>query len=90
MTEPNFAPKPWQILATDNPSLVAVYDNINDMVCDHIDDEDNAALIAAAPDMYASLQNCVNLLRHLGINEFANMVETTLRKARGESEARHE
>lgn len=46
----------------------------------------NAYLIAAAPAMYASLQNCVNLLRHLGLNRFACMVETTLRQARGENE----
>ena len=46
----------------------------------------NAFLFAAAPAMYASLQNCVNLLRHLGLNGFACMVETTLRQARGENE----
>lgn len=86
MNEPNFSKMPWQIIPSEKPSLVEIYDYFNDMVCGHIDDEDNAALLVCAPEMYWELVRCANLFRDLKIYPVVNTIETLLQKARGESE----
>lgn len=84
MNEPNFSRMPWKIIPSENPSLVEIYDDFNDLVCGHIDDEDNAALLVCAPEMYWELVRCRNLFKSLKIHAVVNTIDALLRKARGE------
>lgn len=96
MSENIFTPGPWEVRQHGNLATFSIVSKNGDHALAVVgvspgyirpaEDEGNARLIAAAPAMYESLQNCVNLLRHLGLNWFACMVETTLCQARGGNE----
>lgn len=95
MSEPTFTPGPWgwcmpdevfpAVFCNENGNIIAdLYDaknNQRQMVA-------NAALIAAAPEMYAKLKELADVLRFGGMlctnRTMAQEIEEILKKARGE------
>lgn len=90
MTEPKFTPGPWRKSFTTVDCGRGRY--INQIWWKHKDvaeAEANAALIAAAPEMYTELARIEDILEDSeDCGEISlDRIKTVLRKARGESEA---
>ena len=95
-TKPKFTPGPWSIEKSEYPDGAGYcYINAKDkniggdvIVFQGINNMANAALIAAAPEMYALLSNILNDLETDGIislnDNAANDIQMLLAKARGE------
>ena len=107
MSNEKFTPGPWVVIKLfrqETGALAIVHDQSGDTVtiCDVIDDKDHpeiadadAALISAAPEMYALLSkcsSCINYLLHgvvdspvIGESENTMIeIKELLKKARGE------
>ena len=89
MTEPKHTPGPWQV-HHENKVCRVIRDEQLEIIgwCD-VNNEANANLIAAAPDMYEALKNvCHNGCPESTADEFCLhcYVAKALRKARGETE----
>jgi hypothetical protein len=94
MSEAKFTKGPWQVIPQDG----IVYDNNGEMVCGYyptgeIEEEANASLIAAAPDMYEMLTSILSTQKrrygyamelHIDMINLAEEVNKLLAKARGE------
>ena len=85
MSEPKFTNGPWHV-SENQPTVVG---NKEKAVCKCELDwnlganerKANAALIAAAPEMYVLLEDLLGKFRN---DEFAPQIEAVLKKARGE------
>ena len=89
MSKPKFTPGPWQV-HHENKVCRVIRDEQLEIIgwCD-VNNEANANLMAAAPDMYEALKNvCHNGCRESTADEFCLhcYVAKALRKARGETE----
>lgn len=94
MNEPKFTPEPWHVEKSENDFAVYVIASEkhgNLPICRMYGSmdtvaQDNASLIAAAPEMYAELEKFVELCYQCDCEGYARRSEEILRKARGESE----
>lgn len=91
MSEPTFTPGPWgwcmpdevfpAVFCNENGNIIAdLYDaknNQRQMVA-------NAALIAAAPEMYEALEFSKREFHDLHLEKYCEYIEIVLKKARGE------
>lgn len=98
MSETKFTPGPWKITGdsgrlieqdgNDEADLGSIFAELWSNVGTRHNQKANAALIAAAPEMYESLQLCVTNLRMCcpcpSGAEFCDNIEKMLKKARGE------
>lgn len=107
MTKPKFTPGPWTALIQGKDSeYIDVIDKNGRFICgcfENIPREEepiaNAALIAAAPDMYEALEEILSDLYtfpqvapgvdHPEVFDLKLKLRKLLRKARGESEVNH-
>jgi hypothetical protein len=95
MNEPKFTPGPWHVdgkyvvcgkealkdaIFGNEPSICSIC-NVNGWL-KHA--EGNAALIAAAPEMYSRLEQCADDYDAMGMFENRNRIWELLAKARGE------
>jgi hypothetical protein len=97
MNEPKFTPGPWKVGRPHNedvPSAIngwnyypIYYGNDEEQVCDIVYNKADADLIAAAPDMYAALENVCMIcqLRDHETNCECCQFGKVLKKARGEA-----
>ena len=100
MSEPKFTPGPWKVGRPHNedvPSAIngwnyypIYYGNDEEQVCDIVYNKADAALIAAAPEMYEALEKIADINPYTITSEVAyeiiDIAGAALRKARGESE----
>ena len=88
----NFTKGPWASRKVGGPAfknqvLWAIdYNENQEQVVDFVYEESDANLIAAAPEMYAALRDCISVLEVLGGNgNVYKNAKATLAKARGET-----
>lgn len=92
MTKPKFTPGPWQYANYTDFLEIQNTDPVNPKEIAYIDDwtdeheaAANAALIAAAPKMYARLEQVAEDFEALGLTSNRDSVLRLLAKARGEN-----
>jgi len=101
-TEPKFTPGPWRVCHendiliirdrkpcspsyTPPPMLVA---NVGEILCDAMERQANAALVAAAPEMYAELEKVEWILRNTTDwleRKFGNILDVALLRNEAEN-----
>jgi len=92
MTEPKFTPGPCTIFPEHNimgqKYYSISYGDDDGLICEFICHKADAALIAAAPEMYAELERIADILEDPeDCGEISlDRINAILRKARGESE----
>jgi len=96
-TKPKFTPGPWTVsgikgysaIWSDNTHIATI--NVDHEPTTLASDEANAALIAAAPDLYKAIEKSIDLLNEIlplntnNINHAHAELTAALEKARGES-----
>ena len=99
MTEPKFTPGPWFVCPENHSLVLRQRDRYNngyqppalvvgtgaECVYSASEIEANAALIAAAPEMYSRLEQCADDYDAMGMFENRNRIWELLAKARGEA-----
>lgn len=100
MSEPKFTPGPWAYEMSDNYARIYLHNHLDkkniygkDSLCGYCG-EANAALIAAAPELYRELEELASLVQNSdstyweGVNpdEVVADARAALAKARGKSE----
>ena len=104
MSEPNFTPGPWHVghgheLSTGMEGweyYPVCWSKDDENVCDIVYNKADADLIAAAPEMYAELEEILSdldtfpqvapVVDHLEVFDLKQKIRKLLRKASGESE----
>ena len=89
-----FTPGPWNTEYSYRKDWYEIYGDEGMIMiaaafnCQHKLDRANAALIAAAPDMYEALENLLEAWDEWGVSSFpdpfADMARAALKKAKGE------
>lgn len=100
MSESKFTPGPWSVGRGYEISHAIKgwkyypihYGHDEENVCDIVYNKADAELIAAAPEMYAELERIEDILEDSeDCGEISlDRIKSILRKARGESEVKHE
>jgi len=89
MNETKFTPGPWHIWYEEME--ISIYDQNSDLICGPIkqcpEQEANAHLIAAAPELFDCLQRCLDEMVWIGpkAKKTAEDSHAALAKARGEA-----
>jgi len=97
MTEPKFTPGPWNVKfhIVDDMTFCVVEDESRKAICEVFshepnwedEQEANARLLAAAPEMYEMLASIRRTLKYMGYLPYlVKDIDLILRKARGERE----
>lgn len=88
MNELKATPGPWMPAVVDGGwDAVCEKDNRESVICSlKLNNSDNAHLIAAAPEMYEALENCIGYIEMCSPHpcEASDMAKEVLKKARGE------
>ena len=92
MTEEKFTPGSWHVRNNgphwNNPSITnydIAYSECGELVAEHVYEESDAHLIAAAPDLYEALEEAREFLVHLNVTgSLIDQIDEALAKALGE------